>query len=212
MHVERDVNYNLLYIAFRDKLEKGEVAKTKELTPGVYGDFDVDGYLIGIEIANTERVLGAAAGDLRLSGELLGVKEAAELADKDRANFLRDLASRPDFPKPVAHLASGQLWLSIDVVRYLNEHSRGSENPSGPTGEDDAPREKQIPKIPYRGWEGREGERYRDYQYEEYEQYEDPEMIDTSESIADSNEAMHDDVDHEVHHEDKDSQEAQDSA
>jgi uncharacterized protein YuzE len=212
MHIERDVTYNLLYIAFRDKLEKGEVAKTKELMPGVYVDFDSDGYLIGIEIINTRRVLGIAAGDLGLSGELLGVKEAAKLADKDRANFLRDLASRPDFPKPVAHLASGQLWLSMDVVRYLNEHSGGSENPSGLTGEDDAAREKQIPKIPYRGWEGREGERYRDYQYEEYEQYEDHEVMNTFESTADSNEAMHDDVDHEVHHEDKDSQEAQDSA
>lgn len=212
MYIERDVTYNLLYIAFRDKLEKGEVAKTKELMPGAYVDFDSDGYIIGIEIVNTKRVLGVAAGDLRLSGELLGVKEAAELADKDRANFLRDLASRPDFPKPVARLASGQLWLSMDVTRYLNEHSSGSVNPLGPTGEDDAAREMQIPKIPYRGWEGCEGERHRDYRYEEHEQYEDHEVVDTSESTADSNEAMRDDVDHEVHREDKDSQEAQDSA
>src|SRR5215212_4555569 len=212
MHIERDVTYNLLYTAFRYTLEKGEVAKTKELMPGVYVDFDSDGYLIGIEIVNTKRALGVAAGDLRLSGELLGVKEAAELADKDRANFLRDLASRPDFPKPVAHLASGQLWLSKDVARYLNEHSSGPNNPSRPTEEKDAAREEQIPKIPYRGWEGREEERYRDYRYEEHEQYEDHEAIDTFESTADTNEAMHDDVDHEIHHEDKNSQEAQDSA
>jgi uncharacterized protein YuzE len=212
MHIERDVTYNLLYIAFRDKLEKGEVAKTKELMPGVYGDFDSDDYLIGIEIVNTKRALGVAASDLRLSGELLGVKEAAELAGKDRANFLRDLASRPDFPRPVAHLASGQLWLSTDVERYLTEHSSGSSGSSGPIGEKDEAREKQIPKIPYKGWEGREGERYRDYRYEEHEQYEDHEVIDTFESTANSNEATHDDVDHEVHHEDKDSQEAQDSA
>jgi uncharacterized protein YuzE len=212
MHIERDLTYNLLYIAFRNKLEKGEVAKTKELMPGVYVDFDSDGYLIGIEIINTKRVLGVSAGDLRLSGELLGVKEAAELAGKDRANFLRDLASRPDFPKPVAHLASGQLWLSTDVARYLSEHSSGSNSRSGATVEKDAAREKQIPKLPYSGWEGREGQHYRDYRYEEHEQYDDHEVMDTFESTADSNEAMHDDVDHEVHHEDKNSEETQDSA
>lgn len=213
MYIERDTKYNLLYISFKDTLEKGEVAKTEELTPGAYFDFDSDGYLIGIEIVNTKRVLGVPANDLRFSGELLGVKEAAELAGKDRANFLRDLASRPDFPEPVARLASGQLWLSTDVARYLREHSSGSAPPSEPAREHGAKREEKPPRLPYRGWDDRKGVPPRDYRYEDHEPYEDHEVIDTS--GTDEEESVHvDDVDHEVHGSDRDSQnqEGQESA
>lgn len=213
MYIERDTKYNLLYISFKDTLEKGEVAKTEELTPGTYGDFDSDGYLIGIEIVNTKRVLGVAANDLRLSGELLGVKEAAELAGKDRANFLRDLASRPDFPKPVARLASGQLWLSVDVVRYLRNHANGSDSRSRTTEEHNAIQEEKPPRLPYRGWDDRKGVPPRDYRYEDHEGYEDHEVIDTS--GTDEEESVHlDDVDHEVHGSDRESQnqEEQESA
>jgi uncharacterized protein YuzE len=215
MYIDRDLKYNLVYISFRDTLEKGEVAKTEELTPGTYGDFDSDGYLIGIEIVNTKRVLGFAANNIRLSGELLGVKEAAELAGKDRANFLRDLASRPDFPEPVARLASGQLWLSIDVVRYLREHLNGPDSRSQTTGEHDTNKEKQPTKLPYRGWQYRDWERYRDYRYEDHEQYEDHELIDTPGTGEESVPLEDvDEVDHEVHGSDEDTQnkEEQESA
>src|SRR5215216_5573376 len=121
MYIERDKEFDLIYISFQDKLEAGEVAETREVLPGAYVDLDANGKLLGIEITNSKNVLGISAGDLNLSGELLGVKEAAKLAGKDRANFLRDLATKPDFPKPVACLASGQLWLSKDIERYLRD-------------------------------------------------------------------------------------------
>lgn len=124
MHIERDEEFNLLYVAFKDRIAEGEVAKTEEIVPGAYIDLDSDGKLLGIEIVNTKEVLGMPVSDLHLSGELLGVKEAAELAGKDRGNFLRDLANKADFPEPVAHLASGQVWLSKDVERYLEKHNR----------------------------------------------------------------------------------------
>lgn len=212
MYIERDTTYDLLYVGFRDTLQKGEVAKTEELTPGAYFDFDAAGKLVGIEIVNTGRVLGVAAKDLRLSSELVGVKEAAELAGKDRANFLRDLASRPDFPEPVARLASGQLWLSRDVERYLQARSSGSDLPAGTTRAQGEAGEEQPTRLPYRGWEHREGERYRDYRYEDHEQYEDHEVLDTSGSTAEQSDPPHDDMDHEVHAPDRNSQEEQESA
>ena len=145
MYIERDKEFDLLYISFRDTFEAGEVVETKELIPGAYGDFDSEGNLIGIEIVNSKNVLGISAADLDLSGELLGVKEAAKLAGKDRANFLRDLASQPDFPKPVARVASGQLWLSKDVERYMRERDKQqtknqAADPEGPVDEDTDPR------------------------------------------------------------------------
>ena len=51
----------------------------------------------------------------------MGVKEAAELAGKDKANFLRDLAARKDFPEPIVSLASGRYWLSSEIERYLRK-------------------------------------------------------------------------------------------
>jgi len=211
MYIERDTEHNLLYVGFRDTLERGEVAKTEEIMPGTYFDLDSHGNLLGIEIVNTERVLGIAAEDLRLAGELLGVKEAAELAGKDRANFLRDLVSRPDFPRPVARLASGQLWLSRDVERYLRAHSSNPDPSAGLTQAQRAAGEEQTTRIPYRGWEYREGERYRDYRYEDHEQYEDHEVLDTSGSVAEGGVPL-DDEDHEVHGSNRGPQEEQESA
>lgn len=69
MYVEKDEDFNLLYVGFRDKIEKGEVATTKELVPGAYFDLDSDGKLVGIEIVNTEQVLGVPASELHLPGE-----------------------------------------------------------------------------------------------------------------------------------------------
>lgn len=121
MHIERDTKFDQLYINFSGAMGDGVVAETTEVFPGVYFDVDSGGKLVGIDIPNAEEVIGVPVAGLNLSGELVGVKEAAALVGKDRANFLRDLASRPDFPKPVAHLASGQLWLSKDIERYMGE-------------------------------------------------------------------------------------------
>jgi uncharacterized protein YuzE len=121
MYIERDEKFDQLYISFGDMVGEGVVAETIEVFPGVYFDVDSGGKLVGIDITNAEEVTGIPVADLSLSGELVGVKEAAALVGKDRANFLRDFASRSDFPKPVVRLASGQLWLSKDIERYMKE-------------------------------------------------------------------------------------------
>ena len=205
MYIERDMQYNLLYVGFKDTLEKGEVDRTEELVPGTYFDFDSKGNLLGFEIINTKEVLGIAAKDLRLSGELLGVKEAAELAGKDRANFLRDLASRPDFPKPVAHLASGQLWLSKDVERYLTAGSSGSDSYTEIAQENDALEGERTTRVPNQVREPRDEEWYRDYRYEDHE------VLDTSGNAAEEDVPV-DDEDHEIYRPDRSSQEDQESA
>lgn len=135
MYIERDTKFDQLYISFGDAVEKGVVKKTTEAYPGVYLDLDSSGKIVGIDIVNAKEATGISAAEMSLSGELVGVKEAAALVGKDRANFLRDLASRPDFPKPVAHLASGQLWLSKDIERYMGERvsaiKASTEKPRG---------------------------------------------------------------------------------
>lgn len=118
MYIERDTEFNLLYINFSNEVKKGVVAKTTEAMPGVYLDTDSDGKLLGIEIFSTKEVLGILAEDLTISGELITVEEVADYFDRDRDGFLEDIASRPDFPQPVARLESGHLWLSGEIEDY----------------------------------------------------------------------------------------------
>ena len=131
MYIERDIENNQLYVSFSDGVAEGAAAETAEVYTGIYFDLDAEGKLVGIDIVNTKEVIGAAAAELALSGEIVGVKEAAQLVGKDRGNFLRDLASRPDFPKPVARVASGQLWLSKDIERYLERRRAAPEKDGG---------------------------------------------------------------------------------
>lgn len=119
MYVERDAKSDQLYINFSDEIKEGVVAETREVFSGIYFDLDSGGKLVGIDIVNAKGVTGVRAADQSLSGELMGVEEVAELVGKDKANFLRDLAGHLDFPKPVAHLASGRFWLSRDIERYM---------------------------------------------------------------------------------------------
>lgn len=121
LHVYRDREFDQLYINLADHFEEGSVAQTVEATPGVNLNLDAKGKLLGIEIVGATDVIDTPAAQMDFSGELLGVKEAAELSGKDKANFLRDLASRGDFPKPVVEFASGRYWLSRELERYLRK-------------------------------------------------------------------------------------------
>jgi uncharacterized protein YuzE/predicted DNA-binding transcriptional regulator AlpA len=121
MYIERDKEFDQLYINFSKSSEEGAVAQTVEALPGVNLDLDAEDRLIGVEIIGAKDVIGASADEIDFAGELVGVKEAAELAGKDKANFLRDLASREDFPKPIVSLASGRYWLSAEIERYLRK-------------------------------------------------------------------------------------------
>ena len=62
---------------------------------------------------------------LPVLGRLLGTREAAQFLRVRPPNFIRDWASRPDFPAPVATLSSGRVWLASDVERYVaDRHSK----------------------------------------------------------------------------------------
>jgi uncharacterized protein YuzE len=69
MRITKDEEYNLLYLGFKDEIEAGEVATTKEFMPGAYFDLDANGKLLGIEIVNINNVVGVPASELRLPGE-----------------------------------------------------------------------------------------------------------------------------------------------
>lgn len=50
--------------------------------------------------------------------QLVGTREAARSLGLQRSNFVRDWASRADFPAPVAELSSGRVWLASAVAHY----------------------------------------------------------------------------------------------
>ena len=50
--------------------------------------------------------------------DLVGTKEAAALFGVRPSNFVRDWASRDDFPEPVTTLARGRLWAREDLLFY----------------------------------------------------------------------------------------------
>ena len=54
----------------------------------------------------------------QVAPRLLGAREAAELYRVRPSNFLRDWASRPDFPQPTARLRSGRVWDRRELERY----------------------------------------------------------------------------------------------
>lgn len=57
-------------------------------------------------------------------GPLVGTSEAAAAIGVRPPNFVRDWASRPDFPAPVASLASGRIWRESDVLAYAQARHR----------------------------------------------------------------------------------------
>ena len=57
--------------------------------------------------------------------DLVGTKEAAALYGVRPSNFIRDWASRQDFPEPVATLARGRLWAREAVVAYREKQQGG---------------------------------------------------------------------------------------
>lgn len=64
-----------------------------------------------------------------LLDDLVGTQEAARSVGLLRSNFVRDWASREDFPVPVAELSSGRVWLASDVARYAANRRAGKPSP-----------------------------------------------------------------------------------
>ena len=76
----------------------------------------------GWSIETTDGRLRAIRRDdgtvLPMAGRLMGTREAARFLGVRPSNFVRDWAARPDFPAPLATLASGRVWLAADVEEY----------------------------------------------------------------------------------------------
>ena len=112
--VQPDLDADACYIGF----DMGDVAKSLQVTEDLTLDFDADGRLKGLDVMNASKLLGARFVDVTFD-TLLGVKEAADLAGVQRSNFVRDYASKAEFPKPVCELATGRIWLKSQVEAYL---------------------------------------------------------------------------------------------
>ena len=61
---------------------------------------------------------------LPIAGRLLGTREAARTLGVRPPNFVRDHASRTDFPEPVATLSSGRVWLADAIEQYASRRRR----------------------------------------------------------------------------------------
>jgi predicted DNA-binding transcriptional regulator AlpA len=137
MHVviHDDRENDLCYIALSpDALKAGAVARSVPATDDVTLDFGFDGRLLGIDVSSASRLLGPDRG-VASTDQLVGVKEAASLIGVRPSNFVRDHASRGDFPSPVAELATGRVWLRSAIIAYIESRenvNRRRRNASPP--------------------------------------------------------------------------------
>src|SRR6059036_1135242 len=102
---EHDLAYILLRPGLRDR--RGAVARSVRVADDIVLDLDESGHLIGIELLNASARLGV--DELKAAAEMLGV---------EKSNFIRDHAGKPDFPAPIAELASGRFWLRSAIEQY----------------------------------------------------------------------------------------------
>ena len=117
--VEIDREHNVAYILLRPELrDRRRGGQSLRVADDIVLDLDASGQLIGIELLNASSRL-----DLSTAGEtsdlIVGVKEAASILGVEKPNFIRDFANKPQFPAPIAELASGRFWLRSDIERYV---------------------------------------------------------------------------------------------
>jgi predicted DNA-binding transcriptional regulator AlpA len=70
---------------------------------------------------------------IRMDGDfprLVGAHEIRSMLGVSRQRVYQ-LAARPDFPKPIAHLAQGKVW-SVDDIEAWMESRRGVRRPPSP--------------------------------------------------------------------------------
>jgi len=122
--IQADPHNDQLYLALSSRaLEAGIVARTIRVSEDVALDFDKEGRVVGLDIANASKALGESIEDIRMDA-LVGVKEAAELVGVQKSNFVRDYANKPNFPRPIIELATGRIWLRSQVEAYAAEKAR----------------------------------------------------------------------------------------
>lgn len=118
---ERDLAYILLRPELRD--QRGGAARSVRVGEDIVLDLDANGQLVGIELLNASSRLDLDSITEGAAELIVGVKEAAALLGVERSNFIRDYANKPQFPSPIAELASGRFWLRSDIERYMQSES-----------------------------------------------------------------------------------------
>lgn len=121
--IEIDRDHDLAYILLRPEL-RGQprgVARSTRVAEDIVLDLDENGQLIGIELLNASSRLDLSKISERTTDLIVGVKEAAEMLELEKSNFVRDHANKAQFPPPIAELASGRFWLRSDVQRYVQQ-------------------------------------------------------------------------------------------
>ncbi len=129
--IEIDRKHDLAYILLRPELRNrpGSVARSTRVSEDIVIDLDANGQLIGIELLSASSRLDLDSISEGPAELIVGVKEAAEMLGVERSNFIRDFANKPQFPAPVAELASGRFWLRSDVESYTQKNIRPAGSP-----------------------------------------------------------------------------------
>lgn len=126
--VDIDREHDLAYILLRPELRgrQGAVARSVRVADDVVLDLDESGHLIGIELLNASARLDVDELKTATREIIVGVKEAAEMLGVEKSNFVRDYANKPDFPAPIAELASGRFWLRSAIEHYREAKKKPS--------------------------------------------------------------------------------------
>jgi uncharacterized protein YuzE len=119
MQLEYDDSTDSAYLA----LVEGEVSRSLKLRPWLVADLDEHGRIIGLELLMASKHLDV--GRVRPTVDLVGTREAAAVFDVRPSNFIRDWASRADFPPPLAELASTRVWDRAALENYRAAHVVG---------------------------------------------------------------------------------------
>jgi uncharacterized protein YuzE len=127
--VDIDREHDLAYILLRPELRgrRGAVARSVRAAEDIVLDLDESGHLIGIELLNASARLDVDELETAARDIIAGVTEAAEMLRVEKSNFVRDHANKPDFPAPIAELASGRFWLRSAIEHYVEEKKKPSK-------------------------------------------------------------------------------------
>lgn len=121
--IEIDRDHDVAYILLRPELrgQPRSVARSVRVAEDIVLDLDENGQLIGIELLNASARLDLNNISEGTADLIVGVKEAAEMLGVEKSNFIRDHANKPQFPAPIAELASGRFWLRSEVQLYAQK-------------------------------------------------------------------------------------------
>jgi SNF2 family DNA or RNA helicase/uncharacterized protein YuzE len=128
--IEIDRDHDMAYILLRPELrgQPRSVTRSIRVAEDIVLDLDDKEQLIGIELLNASARLDMDKISEGPADLIVGVKEAAEILGVEKSNFVRDHANKPQFPIPIAELASGRFWLRSDVQNYSMRVRSGHES------------------------------------------------------------------------------------